>query len=118
MISRDEFLSVYVPKARSGKSALEIADALGIEETDEKRRKQFVSQKVSNYRRELQAAALEVATSQGLDEEATTKLVEEYADKLPRLRRGRNRASTELVSFLDDLLAQADAEPETEDTPE
>ena len=41
MISRDEFLSVYVPMARSGKSALEIADALGIEETDEKKRKQL-----------------------------------------------------------------------------
>lgn len=120
-IDRDSFLAAYVPMALAGATALEIATRLGVEQeadeknTAEEKMAQFVSQKASNYRAELRAMALEVAKERELDEDATEKLVEEYANKLPKLKH-RAKAASNLVSFLDDLLAQCDAE-ETE-TPE
>ena len=128
-IGRDEFLQVYVPMAVAGETALAIANKLGVEaEADDKltadeKKAQFVSQKASNYRQELRAAALAIAESQELDQEATDALVKQYAEKLPKLSK-RTRAASDMVSFLDDLLAKCDqseettSEPNPEETPE
>jgi hypothetical protein len=104
--------------AKAGKSALEIAEELGVvQEADEnftadEKRGRFVSQKVSQYRNQLKEAALEVAKERELSQEDTDKLVEQYTSKLPSLRAKKKTA--ELVSFLDDLLAECDADPEDE----
>lgn len=110
MISRDSFLKVYVPMALKGASALDIANSLGVDKEDDQAKAMFVSQKAAIYRKELKAAAEAKAASEGLDAEATEKLVETYTNKLPKLRtRVRTQTATNMVSFLDDLLAECDA---------
>jgi len=98
--------------AKAGKSALEIGLALGVDklegkDTDSKVSK-FVSQKASNYRKELRTIALKSAVAQGLDEKATEALVESTVAKLPKLQT-RTRVTEDFGSFLDSLLADCDA---------
>ena len=112
-IDRATFCRAYVPMAKAGKSALEIANALGVDKPTDEEKSQFVSQKASNYRKELRAAALKAAEKDGLDKEATAKLVEAAAAKLPKLS-VRTRTTENFGAFLDELLAECDAE----DTPE
>ncbi len=122
-IDRDSFLAVYVPMALAGATALAIAVELGVEQeadeknTAEEKMAQFVSQKASNYRTELRNAALAAAKEAGLGEEETQALVDEYAAKLPKLKH-RARAASNLVSFLDELLAKCDAPDEGEESTE
>ena len=116
-IDRATFCRTYVPMAKAKKSALEIGKALGVDklegkDTDDKVSK-FVSQKASNYRKELRAAAQVKAEAEGLDADATKVLVDEYAAKLPTLAT-RTRKTEDLASFLDDLIAEADADPAEE----
>ena len=120
-IDRATFCRTYVPMALAGESALAIGKALGVHElegkdTDEKV-SQFVSQKASNYRKELRAAALKAAEKAGLDETATKELVESAAAKLPKLQ-VRTRTTEDFGAFLDDLLAECDATAEGEESPE
>jgi hypothetical protein len=121
-IDRATFCRAYVPMAKAGKSALEIANALGVDKATDEEKSQFVSQKASNYRKELRAAALKSAAKAGLDKDATAKLVEESVAKLPKLS-VRTRTTEDFGSFLDDLLAECDApdvgdEEEVTETPE
>jgi hypothetical protein len=99
--------------ALAGESALAIANKLGVDKPTDEEKSQFVSQKASNYRKELRAAALKSAEKQGLDEDATKALVEESAAKLPKLK-VRTRATEDFGSFLDELLAECDADPSDE----
>ena len=108
-IDRATFCRAYVPMAKAGKSALEIAVALGVDKPSDEEKSQFVSQKASNYRKELRAAALKAAEKQGLDEAATKELVESAAAKLPKLS-VRTRTVENFSAFLDELLAECDAE--------
>ncbi len=113
-IDRVAFCKMYVPMALKGKSALEIGKALGVDElegkdTDDKV-SQFVSQKASNYRKELGDFALATAKSKGLSESETLALVESTKAKLPKLKT-RTRVKEDLSAFLDELLAECDAEP-------
>jgi len=112
-IDRATFCRAYVPMAKAGKSALEIANALGVDKPTDEEKSQFVSQKASNYRKELRAAALKSAEKEGLDKDATAKLVEAAAAKLPKLQT-RTRTTEDFGAFLDELLAECDAP----DTPE
>lgn len=117
-IDRNAFCKVYVPMARAKKSALEIGKALGVDKMEGKdtdaKVSQFVSQKASNYRKELKASAEAAAKKQELDAEATKALVEATTAKLPKLS-VRNRTSGEdLASFLDSLLEECDAPPAEE----
>ena len=112
-IDRATFCRAYVPMAKAGKSALEIANALGVDKPSDEEKSQFVSQKASNYRKELRAAALKSAQAQGLDEEKTKALVEASAAKLPKLQ-VRTRTVEDFGAFLDELLAECDADPTEE----
>lgn len=110
MAKRDEFLAVFVPMAREGKSALEIGKALGYKGEDKK-----ISQKVSNQatqlRSQLKEAALESARKDGLEGDAITERVKEYTSKLPRLRKP-GRTGGDLVNMLDEILAKCNETPE------
>lgn len=112
-IDRQRFCEVYVPMALKGATALAIANELGVDKETDAEKSQFISQKASNYRKELKVAAEKVAIQQGLGEDETKKLVEAAMAKLPRLK-SRTRATTDFSAFLDDLLAQCDA-PQEED---
>jgi len=112
-IDRATFCRAYVPMAKAGKSALEIANALEVDKPTDEEKSQFVSQKASNYRKELRAAAAKAAKAQGLDAEATKKLVDESAAKLPKLTT-RTRTTEDFGAFLDGLLAECDADPAEE----
>ena len=120
-LDRDSFCMVYVPMALKGHTALEIAKALKIDKPSDDEKAQFVSQKASNYRRELRKEAEATAKAEGLDEAATAKLVETSVAKLPKLQTRNTKA--DFASFLDDLLAKCDApseegEEENAETPE
>jgi hypothetical protein len=99
--------------ARAGKTALEIANELGVDKPTDEEKSQFVSQKASNYRKELRTDALAKAKEAELDEEATKALVEATTAKLPRLSK-RTRTTDSFVDFLDELLAECDADPAEE----
>lgn len=113
-IDRATFCRTYVPMALAGESALAIANKLGVDKPTDEEKSQFVSQKASNYRKELRAAALRSAQKEGLDEDATAKLVEEAAAKLPKLQ-VRTRTTEDFGTFLDELIAECDAENATEE---
>lgn len=110
-IDRVTFCRAYLPMAIAGKSALAIALELGVDKPTDEEKSQFVSQKASNYRKELRAAAKVAAKKAGLDEKATSELVEAAAAKLPKLTT-RTRTTEDFGSFLDDLLAECDAPSE------
>jgi len=117
MISRKQFCEVYVPMARSGKSATEIGRAIGLEGED-KEVALKVSQRATVYRKQLKSEAENAAKSQGLNKKETQELVEKTAELMPKLKT-RSRESESLSSFLTDLLAKADApQDEGEDVPQ
>jgi len=99
--------------AKQGKTALEIANALGVDKPTNEEKSQFVSQKASNYRKELRKHAEAVAKKQELDEDATKALVEATTAKLPRLSK-RTTTTDNFADFLDDLLDSCDADPAAE----
>jgi CRISPR/Cas system CSM-associated protein Csm2 small subunit len=108
-LSAVEFVKVFAPMAKAGKSAFEIGQALGIEGNEEKV-SQAVSVKASQLRKRLKEAAQSAAKSQGLDEKATEALVAEMAAKLPRIRsKGRASEVSDLVSAIDEALAAINA---------
>lgn len=107
-LDRGQFIRTYVTMAREGKSALEIATALGVDKPTDAEKAQFVSQKASNYRKQLRTEAMAKASEAGLDEKATKELVDATVAKLPKLQT-RTRVASNLSSFLDDLLAECDA---------
>lgn len=110
-IDRVTFCRAYLPMAIAGESALAIANKLGVDKPTDEEKSQFVSQKASNYRKELRAAARKAAVKAGLDEAATAELVKKAAAKLPKLTT-RTRTTEDFGSFLDDLLAECDAPSE------
>lgn len=113
-ISAVEFVKVFAPLAKQGKSALEIGQALGMT-GDEDKIAIAVSVKASQLRKRLADAAVKTAEEKGLDAEATKALVKTMSDKLPRIKsRGRKGEVTELVSAIDSVLAALDAPAETE----
>jgi len=120
MIDRATFCRTYLTMAREGKSALEIGKSLGVDKLEGKdtdaKVSQFVSQKASQYRKVLRNEAESVAKEQGLDADAAKALSDAAAAKLPKLQT-RTRVTESLGSFIDELLAEVDAEPDTE-TPE
>lgn len=79
------FVQVFEPMAKQGKSALEIGKALGIE-GDAEKVAQYVSVKASQLRAGLKKLAIAKAAEQNLNDEDTASLVEQLANKLPRLR--------------------------------
>jgi len=107
-LDRGTFIRTYVSMARDGKSALQIAEALGVDKPTDAEKAQFVSQKASNYRKQLRSEAVAMAEKQGLDETATKELVESTVAKLPKLKT-RTREASNLSSFLTDLLGELDA---------
>lgn len=112
-ITRADFCRIYVPMARRQHTALEIGRKLGVDKPTDEAVSAFVSQKASNYRKELKAEAEAVAASQGLDETATKELVEKTVSKLPKLKT-RTRTTENFGAFLDELLSQCDDEDPSE----
>ena len=112
-ITRQDFCRVYVPMALAGATALAIANELGVDKPTDEEKSQFVSQKASNYRKELRAAAAAAAAEEGLDEEATKALVDKAAAKLPKLK-SRTRETEDFAAFLDELIASCDGEDSVE----
>jgi hypothetical protein len=109
-ISATDFVKVYVPMALANKSALEIGQALGLEDEPVKIA-QFVSVKASQLRGRLADKAAKVAAVQGLDSEATEAFVKSATDKLPKIKsRGRKSGTDELVSMLDSILASVNGQ--------
>ena len=103
-----DFVKVFAPMAKQGKSALEIGQALGLT-GDEKKIAAAVSVKASQLRKRLADAARKTAAEKGLDEKATAELVETMQNKLPTIQsRGRKAEVTELVSAIDSVLEGLD----------
>ena len=109
-ITREQFCPVYRDGALAGKSALEIGRELGIEKDTDEEVSQFVSQKASNYRKELKAQARAKAVEEGLSDEEVKAAVEAAGNMLPKLQT-RTRESSDLLQWMSDLIAEADAEP-------
>ena len=110
-----EFVKVFGPMAKQGKSAAEIGAALGMKPLT-------VSAKASQLRKLLAKSAQAKAKEQGLSDEDTAKLVKAMADKLPRIkgsgRRGRKAAdANEIVQALDAVLSALDAPVDPVDPP-
>lgn len=107
-ISAVDFVKVFAPMAKQGKSALEIGQALGMTGED-KKIASAVSVKASQLRKRLADAARKTAAEKGLDAEATDALVKTMSEKLPVIRsRGRKAEVSELVSAIDSVLEGLD----------
>lgn len=103
-----DFVKVFAPMAKQGKSALEIGQALGMT-GDKEKIAIAVSVKASQLRKRLAEAAAKTAAEKGLDEKATAELVKTMSDKLPRIRsRGRKAEVSELVDAIDAVLEGLD----------
>jgi hypothetical protein len=114
-LSAVEFVRVYGPMAKQGKSALEIGQALGFT-GDAKKVAIAVSVKASQLRKRLINAAKSKAAAEGLSDEDANMLVATMANKLPKIRggeRGRKSDVTAIVSALDEVLAAIDKESAT-----
>jgi len=108
-LSAVEFVKVFAPLAKAGKSAFEIGQALGLE-GDEDKVSQAVSVKASQLRKRLKESAESAAKAQGMDKEATEALVAAMGAKLPRIRsKGRASEVSDLVSAIDEALAAINA---------
>ena len=104
-----EFAKVYIPMAKEGKSALDIANALNVG-GDDKSAAQYVTIKAHNIRKKLEKEARAVAVKENLDEDATEALVVSTTAKMPKLQtRGRRPAVTNMTAALDALF-EADEE--------
>ena len=103
-----DFVKVFAPMAKQGKSALEIGQALGMVGEPDKIAI-AVSVKASQLRKRLAEAAEKTAKAKGLDEQATAELVKQMSDKLPRIKsRGRKAEVSDLVSAIDSVLEGLD----------
>jgi len=109
MITQKDFVGVYVPMAREGKSALEIGEALGFE-GDPKTISQKVSAKATLLRKRLREEAEAAATEQKLNKKESEAFVEEVVSRLPKLNRNRTKQS--VVNMLDALIEKADTPSE------
>lgn len=111
-VSTKKFIEVYAPMAKEGKSAFEIATALGLK-GDKNKVAQSVSMRASQLRKRLQTEGERVAKEKGLDKEATAALIKAMGDKLPRMKsHGRKSEISEIVSALDAVLASLNAPAE------
>lgn len=113
-----DFVRVYGPLAKQGKSALEIGQALGMT-GDAKKIAIAVSVKASQLRKRLVESAQAKAKADNLSDEDTAKLVETMGAKLPKIKgatRGRKADVSAIVAALDEVLSALDApaEPNTE----
>lgn len=107
-----DFVKVFAPMAREGKSALEIGQALGVE-GDAAKVAQFVSVKASQLRARLIASAEKQAKEKGLSVEDSAALVKHVGEMLPKLKsHGRKSGTNEIVSVLEGLLASVNGEAE------
>ena len=115
-VDKVTFCTTYVPMATKGATALEIAEALGVDKPTDDEKSQFVSQKASNYRKELKTKALATAKKLELDEEATAALVKESVAKMPKLTT-KAKVVDDFAAFLDGLLEAADGPAEEGEPP-
>jgi hypothetical protein len=106
-VSAVEFVKVFTPMAKQGKSALEIGKALGVKGTAEQVA-QFVSIKASQIRKRLKIEAARLASERGLSPEETNTLVAEMGNRLPRLKSAAGRKANvgEVVAAIDAVLAE------------
>lgn len=117
VLSSVDFVKVFAPMAKQGKSSLEIGRALGFKGSDEKV-SQMVSSKATILRKRLRDSAVETAKAKGLNEADTEALVALMGNKLPRIKsKGRPSEVGELVDAIDSVLAELDA-PQVEDSEE
>lgn len=108
-IDAQAFCAVYIPAAKAGKSALEIAKELKLQGDDEKIT-QYVTVKASQLRDRLRKAAAAKADAEGIKGAAKDKLVEQAGAKVPKLKsQGRSSEVAELSSYIDGLLEKLDA---------
>ena len=118
-ITREQFIPKYVRMVREGKTCSQIGEQFGLTSKQ-------VSLKASQYRQALKQDAIAAAKAEGLNEVDTENLVASTVALLPTVtKRDRLSGPTKsLMSAMDELLAQCDAEPEdappeeTEETPE
>lgn len=103
----ESFVKVYVPMAKAGKSALEIARELGLAGTD-KQIVAYVTVKASNVRAELKRRAELAAKEAGLSPEKTGELVKATVAKMPKLSTRGKRSTKDIVSVLDSILSRCD----------
>ena len=109
MISSVDFCKVYIPAAKAGKNALEIGQQLGVVGTDDQISK-FVTVRASQIRAVLKKTAEKTAKDSGLSDEESQALVETTVAKVPTLKSRNRQKSANLVSAIDAILAEANAE--------
>jgi hypothetical protein len=107
-VTVEEFFKVYNGMAKQGKSALEIARAIGHEGADDKAA-QFVSVKASQLRTAIKKDAEKEGVKLGLSGDALTTFIDKCVDKVPTLGgRGRKKRAKSLLSVVDAILAEVD----------
>jgi hypothetical protein len=110
VVSSVDFVKVFIPAVKAGRSALEIGRQLGFKGADDKV-SLMVSAKASQLRKKLEGVAIAQAKQRGLNETDTTALVAETTGKIPRIKgSGRPKKGTaELVSAIDSILLEMDS---------
>lgn len=115
-MAKERFVETYVPMAKEGKTALEIADALKIDGSAEKRAK-YVSIRASQIRQELKNEGKKKAEEDGLSAEEKEKYISQLVDMIPKLKtRKRKSTFNSFVSHLENVLTQCDETEETKET--
>jgi len=118
MLKREDFCPVWTRMAREGRTALEIAKALGLEGEDHKI-SQAVSQRATLYRKQLRDMAEAEIVEKKLGKKEAEQLRAEVLEIMPKLSaRQRESAGSDLREYLRGLVAQADAPTEETESPE
>jgi len=93
-LSTVEFLKVYIPAAKAGKTAGEIAKLFGKEKAN------YVTTRASQLRKAVREEATKQAESQKLSNEATKTLVAEAVAQIPTLSARSHASVLDMLSTL------------------
>ena len=108
-ITRDTFLKSFMPMAKAGKSAVEIARTLGMEGED-KAVSMKVSQQAGKYRKEFKAFAVADANKKELEGEEREKYLDSVDALIPKLKTRTREKAKALGGMIAQMLADADSE--------
>ena len=105
-VSDVKFCEAYIPMAKEGKSAADIAKVLEFTDGTKQSAAQKVSQRASVLRSRLKKDAEAAAKTESLDATDTASLVESVVSMLPKLK--RSNTAPNLVCMLDEIIAKCD----------
>lgn len=111
-INSNDFATVYIPMARDGKSAAEIAERLGIAGDDAAN---YVCIKACQLRRKIKERAVEKANELSLKGKKRDDFISEMEAKVPKLKKRAGKSQIDdTISFIDSLISDLDAKVDDE----